>query len=100
MRIRTKIVFMFLALLVVLVSGCMDQKKEIVVDEPGNISNYEFEVFLNESGNQTLANTTTYYLLEDNTKVQVVNIAVNTSKLEIYPPEAHYLRWSRSLAAD
>jgi hypothetical protein len=83
---RTKIVFMFLALLVVLVSGCMDQKKEIVPDG-GNISNYEFEVFLNESGNQTLANTTTYYLLEDNTKVQVVNIAVNTSKLEIYPPE-------------
>lgn len=87
MKMRTKIVFMFLALLVVLVSGCMDQKKEIVVDEPGNISNYEFEVFLNESGNQTLANTTTYYLQEDNTKVQVVNIAVNTSKLEIYPPE-------------
>lgn len=86
MRMRTKIVFMFLALLVVLVSGCMDQKKEIVPDG-GNISNYEFEVFLNESGNQTLANTTTYYLLEDNTKVQVVNIAVNTSKLEIYPPE-------------
>jgi hypothetical protein len=85
-RMRTKIVFMFLALLVVLVSGCMDQKKEIVPDG-GNISNYEFEVFLNESGNQTLANTTTYYLLEDNTKVQVVNIAVNTSKLEIYPPE-------------
>ncbi|WP_240664291.1 DUF5803 family protein [Methanosarcina sp. MSH10X1] len=84
---RKKIVFMLLALLVVLVSGCTDQNKEIVVDEPGNISNYEYEVFLNESGNQTLANTTTYYLLEDDTKVQVVNIAVNTSRLEIYPPE-------------
>lgn len=79
--------FMLLALLVVFVSGCMDQKKEIVVDKPGNISNYEFEIFLNESGNQTLANTTTYYLLEDNRKVQVVNIVVNTSKLEIYPPD-------------
>ncbi len=78
---------MLLALLVVFVSGCMDQKKEIVVDKPGNISNYEFEIFLNESGNQTLANTTTYYLLEDNRKVQVVNIVVNTSKLEIYPPD-------------
>jgi hypothetical protein len=78
---------MLLALLVVFVSGCMEQKKEIVVDKPGNISNYEFEVFLNESGNQTLANTTTYYLLEDNKKVQAVNIVVNTSKLEIYPPD-------------
>ena len=86
MRMKTKIVFMFLALLVVLVLGCIDQKKDIVPND-GNISNYEFEVFLNESSNQTLANTTTYYLLEDNTKVQVVNIAVNTSKLEIYPPE-------------
>jgi len=84
---RKKIVFMLLALLVVFVSGCMDQKKEIVVDEPGNISNYEFEIFLNESDNQTLANTTTYYLLEDNRKVQIVNIVVNTSKLEIYPPD-------------
>lgn len=84
---RKKIVFMLLALLVVLVSGCTDQNKEIVVDEPGNISNYEYEIFLNESGNKTLANTTTYYLQEDDTKVQVVNIAVNTSKLEIYPPE-------------
>lgn len=87
MKMRKKIVFMLLALLVVLVSGCTDQNKEIVVDEPGNISNYEYEIFLNESGNKTLANTTTYYLQEDDTKVQVVNIAVNTSKLEIYPPE-------------
>jgi hypothetical protein len=78
---------MLLALLVVFVSGCMEQKKEIVVDKPGNISNYEFKVFLNESGNQTLENTTTYYLLKDSTKVQVVNMVVNTSKLEIYPPD-------------
>jgi hypothetical protein len=78
---------MLLALLVVFVSGCMEQKKEIVVDKPGNISNYEFEIFLNESGNQTLANTTTYYPLEDNKKVQVVNLVINTSKLEIYPSD-------------
>ncbi len=85
---RTKTVFILLALLVVLVSGCMEQKKEIVVDKPGNISNYELEVFSNESGNQTLENTTTYYLLENDTKVQVVNMVVNTSKLEIYPPDS------------
>ncbi|WP_231592674.1 MULTISPECIES: DUF5803 family protein [Methanosarcina] len=84
---RTKIVFMLLALMVVLVSGCMEQKKEIVIDKPGNISSYEFEIFQNESSNQTLANTTTYYLLENDTKVQVVYILVNTSKLEIYPPD-------------
>jgi len=84
---RKKIVFMLLALMVVLVSGCMEQKKEIVIDKPGNISSYEFEIFQNESSNQTLANTTTYYLLENDTKVQVVYILVNTSKLEIYPPD-------------
>ncbi len=87
MKMRTKTAFMLLALLVVFISGCMEQKKEIVVDKPGNISNYEFEVFLNESGNQTLANTTTYYLPKDSTKVQVVNMVLNTSKLEIYPPD-------------
>ncbi len=78
---------MLLALMVVLVSGCMEQKKEIAIDKPGNISSYEFEIFQNESSNQTLANTTTYYLLENDTKVQVVYILVNTSKLEIYPPD-------------
>lgn len=87
MKMRKKIVFMLLALMVVLVSGCMEQKKEIVIDKPGNISSYEFEIFQNESSNQTLANTTTYYLLENDTKVQVVYILVNTSKLEIYPPD-------------
>lgn len=78
---------MLLALMLVLVSGCMEQKKEIVIDKPGNISSYEFEIFQNESSNQTLANTTTYYLLENDTKVQVVNMVVNTSKIEIYPPD-------------
>lgn len=87
MKMRTKTVFMLLALLVVLVSGCMEQKKEIVIDKPGNISNYEFDIFQNESSNQTLANTTTYYLLQNDTKVRVVNMVVNTSKLEIYPPD-------------
>lgn len=87
MKMRTKIVFMLLALMLVLVSGCMEQKKEIVIDKPGNISNYELGIFQNESGNQTLESTTTYYLLEDEKKVQVVNIVVNTSKLEIYPPD-------------
>jgi hypothetical protein len=86
-KMRTKIVFMLLALMVVFVSGCMEQKKEIVIDKPGNISSYEFDIFQNESSNQTLANTTTYYLLANDTKVQVVNMVVNTSKLEIYPPD-------------
>ena len=87
MKMRTKIMIMLLALLVVFISGCMEQKKEIVIEKPGDTSNYEFEIFLNDSSNQTLVNTTTFYLLEDNTEVQVVNIVVNTSKLEIYPPE-------------
>lgn len=87
MKMRTKIVFILLALMVVFVSGCMEQKKEIVIDKPGNVSSYEFEIFQNDSSNQTLANTTTYYLLENATKVQVVHMVVNTSKLEIYPPD-------------
>jgi outer membrane lipoprotein-sorting protein len=79
---------MLLALLVVFVSGCMEQKKEIVLNEPSNISGYEFEVFLNQSDNQTLANTTTYYLQDNKTRVEIVNLVINSSKLEIYPPES------------
>ncbi|AAM03747.1 TPA: hypothetical protein HA338_03215 [Methanosarcina acetivorans] len=87
MKMRTKSIFMLLALLVVFMSGCIDQKKEIVLDEPGNISNYEFEVFLDDWDNNIPANTTTYYILEDKTEVQVVHIVINSSKLEIYPPD-------------
>jgi hypothetical protein len=87
-KLRTKIVFMLLALLVVFVSGCMEEKKEIVLNEHGNTSSYKFEVFLNQSENQTLANTTTYYLQENKTGVQIVNLVINSSKLEIYPPES------------
>jgi len=80
--------FMLLALLVVFVSGCMEQEKEIVLNQPNNISSYEFEVFLNQSENQTLANTTTYYLQDNKTRVEIVNLVINSSKLEIYPPES------------
>lgn len=69
-------------------SGCIDQKKEIILDEPGNISNYEFEVFLDEWDNEIPANTTTYYILEDKTELQVVHIIINSSKLEIFPPDS------------
>jgi outer membrane lipoprotein-sorting protein len=79
---------MLLALLVVFVSGCMEQEKEIVLNQPNNISSYEFEVFLNQSENQTLANTTTYYLQDNKTRVEIVNLVINSSKLEIYPPES------------
>lgn len=79
---------MLLAMIVVFSSGCMDEKKQIVLNQSDNISSYEFEVFLNESNNHVLANTTTYYLLEDKTKVQVVNIAINRSELDIYPPDS------------
>ncbi|WP_231590517.1 DUF5803 family protein [Methanosarcina siciliae] len=85
---RTKSIFILLALLVVFMSGCIDQKKEIVLDESGNISNYEFEVFLDDWDNNIPANTTTYYILEDKTEVQVVHIVINSSKLEIYPPDS------------
>lgn len=88
MKLRTKCIFMLLALLVVFMSGCIDQKKEIVLDEPGNISNYEFEVFLDDWDNNIPANTTTYYILEDKTEIQVVSIVINSSKLEIFPPDS------------
>jgi hypothetical protein len=76
--------FILLALLVVFISGCIDQKKEINLDE-GNISSYEYDVFLDE--NNTLANTTTYYILENKIDVQAVHLVINSSKLEIFPPD-------------
>jgi len=69
-------------------SGCIDQKKDINLSEPVNISNYEFEVFLDEWDNEIPANTTTYYILGDKTEIQIVSIVINSSKLEIYPPDS------------
>jgi hypothetical protein len=86
-KIRTKTVVLLFALLVVFVSGCVGEEKKIPPNEPGNISDYEFEVFLNESNNQTPANTTTYYPLDNKKTVQVVNLVINTSELKVYPPE-------------
>lgn len=88
MKMRTRIIFMLLALIVVFLSGCMEEKNEIFLNESSNASSYEYDIFLNESGNETVQNTTTYYLLEDKTKVQVVNAAVNTTKHTIYPSES------------
>ena len=73
--------------MVVLVSGCIDEKKKIFLDQPGNISSYEFEVFQDSWINQTPVNTSTYYISEDHRKVQVVNIVINCSKFDIYPPD-------------
>lgn len=86
MKIRTKLILMLFALIVVLVSGCMQEKKTIDVP-PGNASSYEFEVFINQTDNQTLKNTTTFYPLENTKRVQVVNAVINTSKIKIYPPD-------------
>lgn len=87
MEIKTKLIFIFLVLMVVLVSGCIDEKKKIFLDQPGNISSYEFEVFQDSWINQTPVNTSTYYISEDHRKVQVVNIVINCSKFDIYPPD-------------
>jgi hypothetical protein len=84
----TKIVFMLLAMTVVLLSGCTEERKQIALNQSGNTSSYEFDVFLNEGNNNVPANTTTYYLQKDNTKVKVVNIEINCSKLQIYPPDS------------
>ena len=79
---------MLLAMILVFISGCAEDKKQIVLNQSGNISSYEFEVFLNEWNNKVPANTTTYYLLKDKTTVQVVNLEINCSKLMIYPPDS------------
>lgn len=73
-------------MLVVFISGCIDQKKEITL-EPGNISSYEFDAFLDEWENGIPENTTRYYIQKDKTGVQAVHIVINSSKLEIFPPE-------------
>ena len=88
MKIKSKILFMLLAMILVFISGCAEDKKQIVLNQSGNISSYEFEVFLNEWNNKVPANTTTYYLLKDKTTVQVVNLEINCSKLMIYPPDS------------
>src|SRR5450759_611024 len=85
---KSKILFMLLAMILVFISGCAEDKKQIVLNQSGNISSYEFEVFLNEWNNKVPANTTTYYLLKDKTTVQVVNLEINCSKLMIYPPDS------------
>lgn len=85
---KIKCILILLALLVVFISGCIDQKKEITLDEPGNVSSYEFEVFLDEWSNNIPVNTTTYYILKDKPEVQVVHIVINSSKLEIFPPDS------------
>lgn len=83
-----KILLILLIMIPVLMSGCAEEKKQIALNQSGNVSNYEFEVFQNEWTNNKLANTTTYYLLEDRTTAKVVNLEINCSKLEIYPPDS------------
>ncbi|MFY1113102.1 MAG: DUF5803 family protein [Methanosarcinaceae archaeon] len=85
---RTKALFALLALLVVFVSGCIEETEEIVLDEPGNASSYEFEVFVDEGGTGIPANTTTYYPLGNTTEVRVVNMVIDASKLEMFPTES------------
>ncbi|AKB26471.1 hypothetical protein MSMTP_3002 [Methanosarcina sp. MTP4] len=80
--------FALLALLVVFVSGCIEETEEIVLDEPGNASSYEFEVFVDEGGTGIPANTTTYYPLGNTTEVRVVNMVIDASKLEMFPTES------------
>ena len=82
-----KILLMLLAMILVFMSGCAEEKKQIALNQSNNTSGYEFEVFLNEYNNNVPANTTTYYLLEDKTTAKVVNLEINCSKLEIYPPD-------------
>lgn len=88
MKMKTKNMLMLLALLVIFISGCVDQKKEITIDEPGNISSYEFDVFLDEWDNKTPENTTTYYIQENKIEVQAVHLVINSNKLEIFPPDS------------
>lgn len=85
-KMRKKILLMLLAMILVFMSGCAEEKKQIALNQSNNTSGYEFEVFLNEYNNNVPANTTTYYLLEDKTTAKVVNLEINCSKLEIYPP--------------
>jgi Family of unknown function (DUF5803) len=87
-KMRKKILLMLLAMILVFMSGCAEEKKQIALNQSNNTSGYEFEVFLNEYNNNVPANTTTYYLLEDKTTAKVVNLEINCSKLEIYPPDS------------
>jgi Family of unknown function (DUF5803) len=87
-RMRMKTLLIVLAVIMVFLSGCTEERKQISLNQSGNISNYEFEVFLNDYNGNVPANTTTYYIQEDKTTVKVVNLEINCSKLEIYPPDS------------
>ena len=87
MKIKIKAILLVLALLGIFISGCLEEKQIISLDEPGNISSYEFEVPLNEWSNGTPVNTTAYYILEDKIQVQAVYLVINSSKIEIIPTE-------------
>ena len=87
MKIKTKTILILFSLLVIFVSGCLEEKQIISIDKPGNISSYEFEVSPDEWSNGVLANTTTYHIMENKTQVQAVHFVINTSKIEIIPTE-------------
>ena len=84
---RTIILLILLAMIPVFLSGCVEEKKILPLNQSNNTSGYEFEVFLNGYNNYVPANTTTYYLLEDKKTAKVVNLEINCSKIEIYPPD-------------
>jgi hypothetical protein len=69
--------------------GCIDEL--VAVDQSANLPDiyaYEFDVFINETANQSaVVNTTTFYL-SNNKSVKAVHMLVNTSMLDIIPLDA------------
>lgn len=83
---KTAIMVIFLVLIIGLGSGCIDEL--VPVDEQlaeGNVSAYEFEVFVNET-NDSIVNTTTFYI-SDNQSIKVVRMVENTKVIDIIPIE-------------
>lgn len=85
---KTKILVTLFLIIAALASGCINEL--VPVDEQAegpDLSAYEFEVFVNESDNISIVNTTTFYL-SDNESTKVVRMVQNTSIIETIPIES------------
>ena len=66
----------------------MEETEELVLNETVNVSEYEFELFLDPDSHELPANVTTYYLLEKERQIRVVTQLINSSEIQIIPMES------------
>ncbi|MDD2439981.1 MAG: DUF5803 family protein [Methanosarcinaceae archaeon] len=65
----------------------MEKTEELILNESVDVSEYELELFQDPDSHKLPANVTTYYLLEEEKQIRVVNQLINSSEIEIFPTE-------------